>query len=144
MDTQPTTHEEHEPTPEEMMSGLFAYLVMQQTNMAMMLMGKVAHPETGKTVRDLDAAKLFVDQLEMLEVKTKGNLTKQEDALLKQSLMNLRLAFVESVEGGGKSEASPDSSAASEPSKGAAEPAADATPKSPVEDESRKKFTKKY
>jgi hypothetical protein len=34
----------------------------------------------------------------MLEVKTKGNLSKEEDALLKQNLMALRLAFVEAVE----------------------------------------------
>ena len=38
------------PTRDEMMSALFAHMVMQQTNMAMMLLGKVAHPETGKTI----------------------------------------------------------------------------------------------
>src|SRR5882724_3663811 len=80
---------------EDMMSALFAHMVTQQANLAMMLMGKVAHPETGKAVHDLEAAQLFIDQLEMLQVKTKGNLTKHEEALLKQGLMNLRLAFVE-------------------------------------------------
>jgi len=35
---------------EQLNSALFAQLVIQQANMAMMLMGKVAHPETGKTV----------------------------------------------------------------------------------------------
>ena len=139
-------HEQREATPEEMMSGLFAYLVMQQSNMAMMLMGKVAHPETGKAVRDIEAAKLFIDQLEMLQVKTKGNLNKEEEGLLKQSLMNLRLAFVESVEGpaAGKSEPSPSSSAATEPVKGAAEATPAPPSPAPAEDESRKKFTKKY
>src|SRR6266481_1195983 len=83
---------------EEMLSALFAQLIMQQANMAMMLLGKVAHPETGQVVKDIDAARLFIDQLEMLEVKTKGNLTKEESALLKQSLMSLRLGFVEAVE----------------------------------------------
>src|SRR6185437_2781085 len=83
---------------EEMMSALFAQLVVQQSNMAMLLMGKVPHPQTGQTVRDIEAARLFIDQLEMLEAKTKGNLTKDEDQLLKQSLMSLRMAFVESVE----------------------------------------------
>ena len=79
---------------EEVLSALFAQLVMQQSNMAMMLLGKVAHPETGQVVKDIEAAKFFIDQLEMLEVKTKGNLSKEEGALLKQSLMSLRLAFV--------------------------------------------------
>src|SRR2546421_8267560 len=83
---------------EEIMSALFAQLVVQQSNMAMLLMGKVPHPQTGQTVRDIEAARLFIDQLEMLEAKTKGNLTKEEDHLLKQSLLSLRMAFVEAVE----------------------------------------------
>src|SRR5215472_13671572 len=78
-------------------SALFAQLVVQQANMAMMLLGKVPHPETGQTVKDTEAARLFIDQLEMLETKTKGNLTKEESSLLKQSLMSLRLAFVDAV-----------------------------------------------
>ena len=65
---------------EEIMSALFAHMVMQQSSMAMMLLGKAAHPETGQIVRDLEAAKLFIDQLEMLEAKTKGNLTAPEAA----------------------------------------------------------------
>ena len=40
-------------SPDEMRSALFAQLVMQQSSMAMMLLGKTAHPETGKMVRDL-------------------------------------------------------------------------------------------
>jgi len=81
----------------EMQSALFAQLVMQQANMAFMLLGRTPHPETGKTVRDLEAAQLFISQLEMLETKTKGNLTRNEEQLLKQSLMSLRMAFVEAV-----------------------------------------------
>ena len=83
---------------EEMQSVLFTQMVMQQSNLAMMLLGKLPHPESGQTLRDLDGAKLFIDQLETLEAKTRGNLTKHEEALLKQSLMSLRLAFVEAVE----------------------------------------------
>src|SRR5436305_11535318 len=80
---------------EEIMSALFANMVIQQTNMAMMLLGKVAHPETGQFIQDLETAKMFIDQMEMLEAKTKGNLTKQEEGLLKQGLTALRMAFVE-------------------------------------------------
>lgn len=84
-------------TSEQMHSALFTQMVVQQSSLAMMLLGRTPHPETGQPVRDLDAAKLFIDQLEMLEAKTKGNLDAQETALLKQSLMTLRLAFVEAV-----------------------------------------------
>jgi hypothetical protein len=122
---------------EDVMSALFAQLVMQQANMAMMLLGKVAHPETGKVVKDIDAARLFIDQLEMLEAKTKGNLTKEESMLLKQSLMSLRLGFVEAVE----TPKAPEGAAAKESSQAAAP-----TPEtsSAEGDEHRKKFSKKY
>src|SRR5579863_3579142 len=83
---------------EEMLAALFANMVIQQTNMAMMLLGKVAHPETGKFIHDVEAAKMFIEQLEMLEVKTKGNLSKQEEGLLKQALTALRMAFVEAID----------------------------------------------
>src|SRR5437870_12236727 len=83
---------------QEELSFLFAQLVLQQSNMAMMFLGKVAHPESGKVVQDVEAARLFIDQLEMLEVKTKGNLSKDEETLLKQTLMTLRLNFVQTVE----------------------------------------------
>jgi len=132
---------------EEMRSALFAHMVMQQSSMAMMLLGKTPHPETGKIVHDLEAAKLFIDVLEMLEFKTKGNLSQDEAGLLKQSLMSLRMAFMEAVDSPpGQTESRPDhgslSSAsvpASEPVK--AEPALDAVP---TEDERHKKFSKKY
>src|SRR5262249_40576594 len=125
-------------------------MVAQQTNMALMLLGKVPHPETGQTVTDVDAAQMFIDQLEMLEAKTKGNLNKQEESLLKQSLMALRLTFVEAIE---KTE-----TPAPEKKSPAAQPAAESKPTSvdqasqtPGKDspsagdtDSRKKFSKKY
>src|ERR1043165_7338643 len=92
-----STKDNEQVSREELMSAFFAHMVIQQSNIAMMLLGKTAHPETGKTMVDLDSAKLFIDQLEMLEAKTKGNLSKEEASLLKQSLMSLRMAFVEAV-----------------------------------------------
>jgi hypothetical protein len=141
--------EEKELSREEMQSVVFAQLVMQQSNLAFMLLGKTPHPETGKTVRDLDAAQMFIDQLEMLEAKTKGNLNSHETALLKQSLMSLRMAFVEAVnapEPAAQSEVKP----ASQPESAAPEnPPAGPEKKSPPadvagEDESAKRFSKKY
>jgi len=123
---------------EEMASALFAQLVIQQSNMALLLMGKVPHPQTGKTVRDIEAARLFIDQLEMLEAKTKGNLTKEEDQLLKQSLLSLRMAFVEAVESPKAEAKQPEAAAA--PTENKIESAAPTT----AEDKSKKKFTKKY
>ncbi len=123
-------------SPEEMRSALFAQMVLQQSSLAMMLLGKTPHPESGQAIRDLEGAKLFIDQLEMLEFKTQGNLNQEESALLKQSLMSLRMAFVEAVD-------SPPPPAGAGPA-AEAKPAA-AAPGTPAgEEEHRKKFTKKY
>lgn len=131
---------------EEMMSALFAHLIMQQSNMAMMLMGKVAHPETGQVTKDMEAAKLFIDLLDMLEAKTKGNLSKEEAGLLKQTLMSLHLTFVEAVESSPSpaqpSEPKAEARAGSSPETRQAEPETGAS--SDQEEDHRKKFSKKY
>ena len=133
---------------EEIISALFANLIIQQTNMAFMFLGRVPHPETGEVIQDLESAKFFIDQLEMIEVKTKGNLDKREEGLLKQSLTGLRMAFVEAIDGKkGEPEKSPLTSPISEAPKPVEAP--QQTPSAPeskpaADDESRKKFSKKY
>ena len=132
----------------ELMSALFAGMVMQQTNMALMLLGKIPHPESGQTLRDVEGARMFIDQLEMLEFKTKGNLDKQEERLLKQSLTALRLAFVEAIDRpAGHSQAASSSPAndpvkSTESAKSAEAAGSSSTPHS--EEDSRKKFSKRY
>jgi hypothetical protein len=149
-----STTPESEPQPgehtrEEMISMLFANLVIQQTNMALMLLGRVPHPETGEQIQDMDSARMFIDQLEMIQAKTKGNLNKQEEQLLQQSLTALHMAFVEAVEAGGGGTAAPagassePQSRSSTPSEGAPSPAETQQPSASGEEESRKKFTKK-
>ena len=133
---------------EEMHSALFAHLVTQQSNMAMMLMGKLAHPETGQVTQNIDAAKLFIDQLEMLEAKTKGNLSKEESSLLKQTLMSLRLTFVEAIESSPAQPAAAPKQAAAQPQAARPAEADKVTPSSEAaagaEEDHRKKFSKKY
>ena len=119
------------------MSVLFAELVIQQSNMATIFLGRVANPQTGKATKDLDAARLFIDQLEMLETKTKGNLSKEEEALLKQSLTQLRLAFVEASN-------EPDETKETAPKSEQQSASAPESGGEAAEAESRKKFTKKY
>ena len=88
------------PQPSPSHAEQFAGMVMQITNTAMVFLGAAPHPETGERVKDLQLAGLFIGQLEMLEMKTRGNLDAREAALLKQSLMAARMAFVEAAEGG--------------------------------------------
>jgi hypothetical protein len=131
---------EPELSRDELLSALFAQMVLQQANMAMMLLGKMPHPQTGETVQDFEAAKFFIDQLEMLEAKTKGNLSKQEEQLLKQSLTTLRMAFVEAVQ----SAPAPQGSQAAPAVEEKASAPAEAPAPTLSEEESKKKFTKKY
>ncbi len=79
MSTEPQENPLENLSREEFMSALFANMIFQNTNMTLMMLGKVPHPETGEKVIDIDAARMFIDQLEMLAVKTKGNLSKEED-----------------------------------------------------------------
>ena len=127
-------------SPEDQVSALFAHLVIQQTNMAMMLLGHIAHPETRERFQDFEAAQTIIDQLGMIEVKTKGNLTREEEQLLKQSLTSLRMSFVEAVNAH-PGQATPATPAANPPTSVLSEPAAAHEAEG---EESRKKFSKKY
>lgn len=103
------------------MIGLFS-------SQAMIALGKMANPLTGKAEKNLPAARLFIDTLEMLEQKTTGNLTGDEAKVLQSTLTDLRLMFVE------------ESQAPTEPPK-------TETPKveaPPATDDSKVKFQKKY
>lgn len=137
---------------DEMMSALFASLVMQNTNMALIFMGHAPNPQTGQTTQNLDHARHFIDLLEMLAAKTTGNLDKAEESLLKQSLTSLRLAFVEAVEhpqpapASGAPAASPSGAPVTPPTDEQETPVTETAPPSPgaAGSESRKKFSKKY
>ena len=136
---------------EQMISAMFAHLVMQHTNMALIFLGQMPHPQTGQTAQDLEHARFFIDQLEMLEVKTKGNLDKQEEAILKQSLTSLRLMFFEAVNhpkaapSPAPAEPPPAAPATDEQETPIAEPDLPGEKPPPSTDtESHKKFSKKY
>lgn len=134
---------ENLPGREALMSALFANMILQQTNLALMLLGRTPHPESGEMLRDIDGAKLFIDQLEMLETKTRGNLDSNEEKLLKQSLMTLRMAFVEAVDSPPPEPNTPPPAPSARPEK-RDETAGASADVPPADDESRKKFSKKY
>lgn len=79
---------------EEIHGRLFESLIAQQSSMALMFLGEMPHPETGESMMDPESAKLYIDQLEMLQARTRGNLSPAEDKMLKESLKLVRRAFV--------------------------------------------------
>ncbi|MBN2190367.1 MAG: DUF1844 domain-containing protein [Candidatus Aureabacteria bacterium] len=66
-------------------------------NSAMQAMGKVANPFNGKIEKNMEAAKASIDLLELLEEKTKGNLTQNEQKALESLLTNLRLNYADEM-----------------------------------------------
>jgi hypothetical protein len=61
---------------------------------ALIHLGEAAHPETGDSQVDLVLAKETIDILGMLQEKTRGNLTPEEDRFLDQLLYDLRLRYL--------------------------------------------------
>ncbi len=72
----------------------FTGLVLSLGNTALFQLGLVQGPE-GKMDRDLTGARQTIDIIALLEEKTKGNLTDQEQKILTETLFQLRMAFVE-------------------------------------------------
>jgi len=74
---------------------LFVQLVMSFQAAAYQQMGKIASPFTGKIERNLEMARHSIDMLAMIQAKTKGNLTGQEERYLSNILADLRLNYVD-------------------------------------------------
>jgi len=77
---------------------LFMQLIIQNQQIAMMAMGKVKNPVTDKIDRNLEHAKLYIDTLDMLQVKTKGNLSEYEEKFLVETIKELKLNYVDETD----------------------------------------------
>jgi len=75
----------------------FSTFVVSMATQALALMGEAPHPELQNTPVNLEASKQTIDILGILADKTKGNLSGDEDKLLKEILTNVRMAFVHTV-----------------------------------------------
>ena len=79
----------HDPQPDVRFQ---EFLFLQAQNAGLFL-GQIPHPATGEKSINLRAAKSVLDSLEMLENKTQGNLTNDEQKLLTAALLNLRSLY---------------------------------------------------
>lgn len=68
----------------------FNDFVLLQAQNAGFFLGQLPNPATGEKQVNLRAAKSVIDSLEMLEIKTEGNLTTEEERLLSTALANLQ------------------------------------------------------
>ena len=72
----------------------FATFVVSLNASALLHLGAIEDPNTGQTDKNLPMAKQTIDILSMLEEKTAGNLSKDEENLLKNILYDLRIIYV--------------------------------------------------
>jgi hypothetical protein len=139
----------------EMTQRFIEFVVMQAQNAALFL-GQIPNPKTGEPEVNLDLARMFIDQLEMIQEKTRGNLTNEEATVLRNTLSNLQMAYVEAAgepgtarpPGAPGTTTQPQASETTSPPKSVEQPPAvtsePSTPIATAEPESRKKFTKSY
>jgi hypothetical protein len=128
------------------LSQRFIEFVMMHAQNAALFLGQIPNPKTGEGEVNLELAKMFIDQLSMIQEKTRGNLTNEETTVLRNALSNLQMVYVEVSQQVTKGATQPPPSAA-EPKPEA--PKSAPKPSGPIEsssesDESKKKFTKSY
>jgi Domain of unknown function (DUF1844) len=73
----------------------FENLIRMIGSNAAMVLGAYADPRTGQPMLDPDAAREFIDMLDALHEKTKGNLAPEEDTLLLDLLGKLKMTYLE-------------------------------------------------
>lgn len=76
----------------------FVQFVIMQAQQILYVLGAPT-PEGEPGQPNLEAAKMLIDQLELIQNKTKGNLTEQEGTIMKEALSRVQLAFVQASGG---------------------------------------------
>jgi len=73
----------------------FASFVFSLSTSTMILLGILPDPTTKKMMKNLAMARQHIDLLGLLQEKTVGNLSKDEESFLQNALYDLRMKFVE-------------------------------------------------
>src|SRR6266403_990190 len=89
------------------LSQRFVEFVMMHAQNAALFLGQIPNPKTGQGEVNLELAKLFIDQLAMIQEKTRGNLTNEEATVLRNAISNLQMVYVEVAENISKGGAQP-------------------------------------
>jgi hypothetical protein len=76
---------------------LLSQLIMMLHGAAMQQMGKIKNPISDKIERDLAQAQLSIDMLDMIQEKTRGNLSSEEERFLQSLLQELKLNYVDEI-----------------------------------------------
>ena len=74
---------------------LFMYLVGTFQSSARIALGKMKNPMTDKIERNLEQASYYIDLLDMLQSKTKGNVSEYEEQMLINTVSELKMNFID-------------------------------------------------
>lgn len=86
-------HQENASIP--LLEANFLTLIFSLYTHAQISLGLIPDPITQQTVKELPQAKYNIDLLGILQEKTKGNLTQEEEHTLEQILFELRMMYVD-------------------------------------------------
>jgi len=87
---------ESKDTPRKTMPKIdFSSFILSLYSSGLVQLGKVEDPSSGQKSVNLDMAKHTIEMTAMLQEKTRGNLTADEENLMKALLSELRMAYVE-------------------------------------------------
>ena len=81
------------------MTKRFVQFVMVQAQNILYVLGRIPTPEGDRIPPNLQAAKMMIDHLELIRIKTEGNLSPQETKIITEALQQVQLAFVEASGG---------------------------------------------
>lgn len=77
----------------------FVQFIMVQAQNILYVLGRIPTPEGERLPPNLQAAKMMIDHLDLIALKTQGNLNAQEEKILKEALQQVQMAFVEASGG---------------------------------------------
>ena len=93
-ETEKKDEQQEEPSHGPLPAGNFAALVSMLTTQALFALGLLQIKGQEERKPDLEMAKYNIDMLQVLEEKTSGNLTKEEESVLANTLSELRMGYV--------------------------------------------------
>jgi hypothetical protein len=87
----------HETAQEPLPEINFSTFIISLSTQALMHLGEIADPLSGKVTKEIPVAKQMIDIIGMLKDKTKGNLNAGEERLTEEILFDLRMKYVEAA-----------------------------------------------
>ena len=79
------------------MAPVFIQFVMMQQQQALLAMGRHPNSPPGALPTNLALAKVFIDQLSVIRMKTAGNLNTDEERVLNSAIASLQAEYIQAT-----------------------------------------------